>query len=96
MERQEILTKLERIFTVFCKHIGREINYNNFEDIDLRKSKIGLTELYDFEIMVEAEFFNEQDMIPDNLFTTIKDLCDFIKIQKDKEEEQNKEKEKQP
>lgn len=77
---KEINKKLREIIANFAFERGVHISLRNFEEVELKDS-FDLTDLYDLETLIEDEFFDGEDLIPDNQYTKIKDIINFIKIE---------------
>jgi len=75
--KDKTVQKLWECFIKFLELTNKDVYPKDFENYDLSKD-FDLSERYDFEIVIEDIFFNGKDLIPDNLFTTIKQLKDFI------------------
>lgn len=78
---QEIYDGLEKCLKEFYKLSGKEYLLKDIEDYDLLKNFDEIS-IYDFECMVEDEFFDGVDIIPDGNYTKIKDFVEFIKKNK--------------
>lgn len=92
---EDIEPNLLRIIKAFAKDREVVINFSNFKELDLSRY-FDHTDLYDLETQIEDFFFDGEDMIPDNQYSKVEDIINFIKIEiklREPEEETPEEKE---
>lgn len=80
-EKEDIERRIERCLKEFFSSFGKEYLIVDFMNYDLNKDFNDI-DIYDFEVIVEDEFFGGIDLIPDGHFSKIKDFVEFIKKNK--------------
>lgn len=77
-KEQDIRARLEGCLKNFFALMNREYLVRKFDTLDLTE-KFDDIELFDFEIMVEDEFFDGVDTIPDGQLKTIPEFMEFLR-----------------
>ena len=73
--------RLEKCLREFYKLMDKEYLLKDIKDYDLRNHFDDI-DILDFEVIVEDEFFDSLDIIPDGQYTKIPEFVDFIKNNK--------------